>query len=247
MFLSRREIIRGITVSLVTGCSCGSKCAVPAIYGCSINADAARGAIFGQSNSTNIEDFIVKNSGNRYFDFTAAQTLLRLAELFNVLPGFGYFKLNSRNAFATRGDFMSRTDGTVLFGRDLLFEILSTTESPDAVFSGICAHEFAHILQFKLNLSLDAGQQTVKRSELHADFLAGYFAGFHKREKPDFPAAVIAVEHQSLGDYYFNNPNHHGTPDERAAAIVHGFEVAYRDRAAVTQAIAIGVDYVSKL
>jgi hypothetical protein len=36
-------------------------------------------------------------------------------------------------------------------------------------------------------------------------------------------------------------------PDERAAAIVRGFEVAYRERRNLSDAIQIGVNYVSML
>src|SRR5262249_35993307 len=40
---------------------------------------------------------------------------------------------------------------------------------------------------------VNAGQSTVKRSELQADYFAGYFAGHRKRERPTYPAAVVAL------------------------------------------------------
>ena len=102
---------------------------------------------------------------------------------------------------------------------------------------------------FKLNLRpiILAGQRTTKRLELHADYLAGYYAGFLKLKTPTYPAAVFATQKYSSGDRNINSPKHHGTPDERAAAIVRGFEVAYRERRNLSDAVQIGVNYVSTL
>ena len=44
---------------------------------------------------------------------------------------------------------------------------------------------------------------------VHADFLAGYFAGRRKLETSDFPAAVFAVTQSNLGDQDFGSPDHH--------------------------------------
>jgi hypothetical protein len=38
-----------------------------------------------------------------------------------------------------------------------------------------------------------SGQSTVRRVELHADFLAGYFAGIRKRSRESYPAEVFAA------------------------------------------------------
>jgi hypothetical protein len=40
----------------------------------------------------------------------------------------------------------------------------------------------------------------VKRLELHADHLAGYYAGFLKLKKPTYPTAVLATQKYSSGD-----------------------------------------------
>jgi predicted metalloprotease len=115
--------------------------------------------------------------------------------------------------------------------------------------AAVVAHEYGHIAQFKHNLkrTLLAGQDTVKRLELHADFLAGYFAGRRKLDRPDFPAAVFATTQYSAGDHRTERLNHHGTPDERAGAIVKGFEAAFRDRRSPNEALQIGVRYAQTL
>jgi len=242
---TKREVLLGGLLSIFNGACC-SCLAQTNLRGCAISIDVAKKYLGDLTGKPETELLVVGKSGNREFDYAAAQTLAKLSDLFNVLPGFAYFKNNSLNAFATPGVILGRNDGSVLFGRDLLFSILKSPESPDAIFSGICAHEFGHILQFKRKLTLDDGQ-FVKRSELHADFLAGYFAGVRKLEKPDFPAAVIAVAHEALGDYNFQNPQHHGTPKERSNAIVTGFNVAYLEKRNTTDAFQISLNYIKSL
>ncbi len=243
---TRRLTLLGGAISVMSGfsCPCHSK---ENLSGCSISIQAARRYLTGDSSTSSPLGSVVTRSGNSDFDFAAAQTLSKLTDLFGVLPGFLYFKEDSKNAFATNGRLMNATDGTILFGRDLLFDILAAAEGPDAIFSGICAHEFAHILQFKKGLDLNKGQATAKRGELHADFLAGYFAGVRKSERPSFPAAVIAVAHGNFGDFDFNHPQHHGTPAERSEAVVQGFQFASSRRTTAEEAFHIGVNYVMNL
>lgn len=142
---------------------------------------------------------------------------------------------------------MDKADGTVLFGKDLLKAQLSEDSGGVAVMA-ICSHEFGHIVQFKKNLisKLNSGQSDVKRSELHADFLAGYFAAHRKHESPDFPAAEFAMVAHQLGDFE-ESPQHHGTPKERAAAIVEGFKTFKDDHLGFDDAVEMGVQYVLSL
>ena len=193
---------------------------------------------------------IIASSGDRQFDYALAQTLSRISDTFHVLPGFAYYDdTGAPNAYASPAVRMARADGTVLFGQIYLKRALARPEHPDAAVAAVCAHEFGHILQYKLKLknTLLAGQPTVKRLELHADYLAGYFAGISKLQKPNYPAAVFATTKYSSGDFNVNKPQHHGTPDERAGAIVRGFEVAYREKHNLSDAVQIGINYVKTL
>jgi hypothetical protein len=193
---------------------------------------------------------IIASSGDREFDYALAQTLSRLSDTFRVLPGFAYFDdFDSPNAYATRVVRMARADGTGLFGQRYLKKWLAWPEHPDVAVTAVCAHEFGHILQYKLGLKpiILAGQATVKRLELHADYLAAYYAGALKLKKSNYPAAVFATQKYSVGNWNVNSPKHHGTPNERAAAIVRGFEVAYRERRNLSDAVQIGVNYVAML
>jgi predicted metalloprotease len=144
---------------------------------------------------------------------------------------------------------LQRADGTVIFGQRLLARLMRQTEAPDACVAAVCAHEFGHILQYKTGLAqvLRAGQPTVKRLELHADYMAGYFAGSRKRARQSYPAAVFAMTQFTFGDNMVNSPNHHGTADERAAAVVQGFESSFRRHLPIGEAIDYGVRYVQRI
>jgi hypothetical protein len=208
-------------------------------------ATGTRQQIFATGNEP-----IIESSGNREFDYALAQTLYRISDTLQVLPGFGYFdEPDSPNAYATSVVRMARADGTVLFGRRYRKRLMAWPEHPDVAVTAVCAHEFGHILQYKLRLEqiIQFGQKTVKRLELHADYLAGYYAGTLKVIKPGYPAAVFATQRYSAGDPNVNSPDHHGTYEERAAAVVRGFEVAYRERRNLSDAVQIGVNYVSML
>src|SRR5262249_55728437 len=152
------------------------------------------------------------------------RTLSRLTDVFGVLPGFCYYDdYDGQNAYATTATKLQRADGTVLYGKRYFLKSMTAPESPEVVVTATCAHEFGHIVQYKHKLTkrLNGGQSTVKRSELNADFFAGYFAGTRKLEKPDYPAAVFATNRYSRGDFT-KDKDHHGTPEERAAAVVRG-------------------------
>jgi hypothetical protein len=193
---------------------------------------------------------MISNSGDKDFDFALAQTLAKISNLFGVLPDFGYYADDERhpNAFAVKTEKTNR-DGTVLFGEHLLKNLLQSKESPDAAVAAVCAHEFGHILQFQHHLDdkVTAGQPTIKRAELQADYFAGYFAGVRKRERPTFPAAVFALTQFNFGDDDVERETHHGTKDERGAAISRGFEASFRDNLSLSAAIDASVAYVTRL
>src|SRR5438477_4667496 len=199
MISRRSALISGLALlaCAATPCRCFARTA-RASFGCTLTDDEAEALLPAWSGTPPAEDSGVRfvSSGNRDLDYALAQTLSRLTDIFGVLPGFAYFDdFAGPNAFATQRQYLSRSDGTVLFGRRMLDKCLAVREAPDAVISGICAHEFGHIVQFKLGLiqRLTAGQTTAKRKELNADFFAGYFAGVRKLQSPDFPAAAYAT------------------------------------------------------
>lgn len=232
--LTRRRTALGGLLTIVFGYVHSPRCLAhhggDHYQGCFITAPQAR-KLVGSSEvqSFNLGTEPIRRSGNRDFDRALAHTLAKLANTFGVLPGFAYYDDGyDHNAFATPAQLLERTDGTVMFGLGMLQRLMSGTDHPELSVAAVCAHEFGHIYQYKLGLIdlVNSGAATVKRSELQADYFAGYFAGLRKREKPDFPAAVFAQTQHNFGDNMIDHPSHHGTPEERAAAIVAGFHFA---------------------
>jgi hypothetical protein len=43
-----------------------------------------------------------------------------------------------------------------------------------------------------------------------------------------------------------NNPQHHGTHEQRGAAVVHGFEASYRQHLGLSDAIQQGINHVMR-
>lgn len=237
-----------------------------AVCSCRARAEAqelARGCVLDEVGARNLlrtsagaqlfatgNEPLVKSSGDRGFDYALAQTLSRISDKLGVLPGFAFYDDGAqRNAYASPYVRLVNSDGTVLFGLNFLRGIMGAPEHPDVRVTGVCAHEFGHIVQYKRRLDrvLMQGQPTVKRLELHADFLSGYYAGRRKLERPDYPSAEFALMASNIGDAAFNDPNHHGTADERSGAVVEGFKTAHDQHKSVDEAIQIGVAYVSRL
>jgi hypothetical protein len=196
----------------------------------------------------NVESGPISNgSGNKTLDRALARTLSMLSDRFDVLPGFAFFGGGeSRNAFASTSHRLGRSDGSVIFGVSLLNELLAIADIRETGVAAVCAHEFAHILQYKRGIDkiLVGADRRVKRLELHADYLAGYFAGGRKRANPSFPAVAFAQSQDRFGDDQFGDPNHHGTSKERGAAVVAGFNASYHDGLDLNGAVQSGLSYV---
>lgn len=250
--LERREIILGGALSLIWGRACCQNSGQ--IYGCRLPDQRAE-AIFSEGPDTRLfisgNEPMIPKSGNQMFDRALAQSLSKMSSALDCAPGFAYFDdaADGANAYATAKRRLNGADGTVLFGSTLLSQLMAHHDNPELRVAAVCAHEFGHILQFKRGLEqvVGAGQPTVKRIELQADYFAGYFAGRRKRERPAFPAAVFAATQQSFGDTHVNSPGHHGTSVERASAVVSGFKAAYEKNLNLGDAIQESVTYVRSL
>jgi len=251
---SRREVVAGGMLSLCFGACCRAETArTPHTFGCSL-ADEDVDAVYPKGTDTRTyftgDEPMIPRSGDRDFDYALAQTLAKISDAFGVLPGFAYYDdSDSRNAYDTSRTRLNRADGTVLMGMYLQQQLRAGQDHPDVAVAAVCSHEFGHILQYRHNLvaRVNAGQPTVKRSELQADYFAGFYAGLRKKERPSYPAAVVAVTQGNYGDTHFNSPRHHGTEAERSAAVVRGFNAAFREGKTLAQAIEASTNYVMTL
>jgi hypothetical protein len=254
---TRRELLVNGSLSLLWSaaetCSCVAAGRHDPALGCTL-AESEANQLFSDNPDTRLyftgSEPMIPKSGDANFDMALAQTLAKISERLTITPGFAYFDdYDGMNAFASPKVRLTNADGTVLFGQRLLKRLMQATDNPEVGVAAVCAHEFGHILQYRKGLTdiVGANQPTVKRIELQADFFAGYFAGLRKLEKPNFPAAVFAATQYSAGDDMMNSPNHHGTADERAAAVVRGFEAAYVAKKSLNDAIQMSVNYVKTL
>ena len=160
-------------------------------------------------------------TGDSTLDRQLALEAHRIADAFGVSPGLKIVLGpgdKSNNALATTDTFVNDTRGTVLLGRELVFRELQENRRGwgGIAISGFLAHEFAHIYQFfsDYRSRLMKGSDTVKPTELHADFLAGYHLGLKRREGQAMDIGAFMDGIYFLGDQQVSDPNHHGTPDE---------------------------------
>ncbi|MBX5046981.1 neutral zinc metallopeptidase [Rhizobium lentis] len=257
--LSRRSfLIGGVAAPLFSLCICHAQQfskseRTPNTFGCWL-ADQDVDSIYPQGTDTRLfasgNEPMIPRSGDKDFDYALAHTLAKISSTFDVLPGFAYYDdYDGKNAYATPTARLSRADGTVLFGQGMLADLRASGDHPEIAVTAVCAHEFGHILQYKHNLMdpLLAGQNTVKRVELQADFFAGYFAGIRKREKATYAAAVVAATQARFGDNAINDRDHHGTNQERGAAVVDGFRLGSGTSRTLSEVIQIANNYALSL
>ena len=90
----------------------------------------------------------------------------------------------------------------------------------------LTAHEFGHSIVHALATQANVGEPTGKYAELSADCLAGVWAAnvWYEGllENNDQNEAIDSLE--SIGDYNYTSPGHHGTPAERKAAFNVGYQ-----------------------
>lgn len=114
----------------------------------------------------------------------------------------------------------------------------------------VLAHEFGHHIQFDrklINSSLEPAEAG-RRVELMADSFATYFVGHRKGLDASTTGRRQSVESFRLvGDCVFDDPSHHGTPNQRAAAATYGLSLADASGKAVRKGRSVGVSFDAKL
>ena len=174
-------------------------------------------------------------SGNFQLDNFNQQEGLLLVGTYQISPRMFYLIDNPPNAFATSETVSPLgPDGTILFGQNMMISQLQRDPS-GATIVAIMAHEFAHLAQFRRGF-----RETGKRPELHADFMAGWYLNLRGRYSWTNLMPALRVFYE-IGDYEFNSPRHHGTPQERLATAAAGFNSGAQNAA---QAYSLGLQYV---
>lgn len=129
--------------------------------------------------------------------------------------------------FQTRNALADPASRSIFFGAHLFGHLVGLHGNVLPV-AGVLAHEWGHQTQFQF------GWQTnpVRNMELEADAFAGYFMALAKGWAWPYMHSYFQSVFDS-GDYAFNSPSHHGTPNQRHAMARVGFDTA-------TQAVLTG-------
>jgi hypothetical protein len=110
----------------------------------------------------------------------------------------------------------------ILYGISLFQRLVQNFHGNPLPVAGVLAHEWGHQAQFA-NGWMTPDQSTARATELEADAFSGYYMAlvgqFSWAPITDYFTAVT-----SFGDYDFNSPSHHGTPQERLGAARLGFD-----------------------
>ena len=184
-------------------------------------------SVRGQHTST-LEDLdFIRYVYETYSDATPAEIdyLLSIAEYYN-----DYSDQIPENPFYAVDGFATST-GIIVIGDGLVSMLSETGLDPKVVWSGILAHEWSHQIQFQ-NYGLwtyptppfIGTPESTRMTELEADFFTGFYLT-HKRggtynwkRVEDMLSAFY-----NIGDCLFQNPGHHGTPDQRLEAARQGY------------------------
>lgn len=122
------------------------------------------------------------------------------------------------NAFYCAGD------NSIYYHADFLTDMVG--ELGDFAPAVVIAHEWGHLVQYQLGRMDDRSLVDI---EVEADCLAGVWSG-HVGEVggrislDEDDIREGATQMFLVGDYEFDNPGHHGTPEERFAAFTGGLE-----------------------
>lgn len=190
---------------------------------------------------------MMRSTGDKHLDQLLDAALARLAETFDVWPRVGFYDdSDAPNAMAMRYAVSGAHEFAVVFGRSYFRQLMDYDPSGITLLQ-TAAHEFAHVWVYKDGLfdKIRGGQPTVKRIELHADFLSGYYLGLRKLEHPGESFLAAGRRREDSGDTQVKNIHHHGTPDERADAADTGFKLGYYKQPPAREAFAAATLYVA--
>jgi hypothetical protein len=181
---------------------------------CLVLGDMDLGNIYYESGSANVDRLIESHGRN-------------LSKMLDVQPVVRYSRSEVVNALAA-GDGLDR-DGTVYILKGMIDDCLA---GDDLRLIAVLAHEYAHIFCSKYGVR---GQLTRMEEELYCDYIAGlYLMQFVLGSGGYNPDPFVLNERFSrliqlnkeqgrFGDYYFDSPEHHGTPDQRQKAMFSQF------------------------
>jgi len=130
------------------------------------------------------------------------------------------------NAFAAPADPYFGTVKKIVMG-DGIQEAYDDLGFGDVAPQAILAHEYGHHVQFAKDVEFEYTPEGTRRTELMADALATYYLTHKLGATMNWKRVKqFLVVFYGIGDCAFNNPNHHGTPNQRMKASTYGYKLA---------------------
>lgn len=169
--------------------------------------------------SGNVDCGLASTFGSPTYDAAIQAEAANQAQFWNGVPATVYPWNDCSGANA-----VSLPSGNILYGVNLLQQLVASYGGDEAPISGVMAHEWGHQIQFDNGWFMST-EPTSRPIELEADA----FSGFYMALGENYSWASINnyfTAMASEGDYNFTDPSHHGTPEERLAAAQLGFQTA---------------------
>ncbi len=176
---------------------------------------------------------LLTTSGNRTIDNVCYTELTNINWMLQIKPRL-YFANDRDN-----GPHYNPNTGNIVLDTNFLRDIINVyglvPEKAGFVYGSVIpfliSHEAAHAKTHSMGWNFNR-DRTVKGNELFADFCAGMYACLQRmlvNSQSDIRyygvndiSAIIDL-FKSLGDEKFNDPQHHGTANERKSAVIAGY------------------------
>jgi predicted metalloprotease len=179
--------------------------------------------------SNSFEDFMagVLRNVDQYWTVTFTQNDIRRPQVRYrfVRPGARIRTRCGGEAANDESAFYCPADDTIYFGEAIGREIYDNIGDFGVAYA--LAHEYAHNVQQELGW-FQSGRKltTVAPFELQADCMAGTWAfSVYQRGRVDDSDLDEAINTAyAVGDFDLTNPQHHGTPKQRARAWLTGYQ-----------------------
>lgn len=152
---------------------------------------------------------------NAAYDADFIQHINEVQSFFGQFPTAVYVWYEPDNVM----NALSTPEHQIYFGYNMFYRTVSMYGTTAII--GILAHEWAHQIQFHYGWQ----SQGVLKTELEADAFSGFYMGFAMQWSWLQIEGYYANTY-SLGNYEFNHPQFHGTPDQRLAAAYLGVQTA---------------------
>ncbi len=167
----------------------------------------------------------VRVSVEAYWTDTLTAADIPAPRVQTVFPGPGESVTSGCGAEAGEDSaFYCPADDTIYIGQRIAEQVASGAGDFGAAF--IVAHEYAHNVQQELGWFTAGRRLATKQFELQADCMSGTWANAVYEQGRLDPGDVAEAQRtaEAVGDFNFEDPQHHGTPTERRSAWQTGFD-----------------------